>query len=694
MKRYFNDGGIVECIPAEEVVKLNEGYEGSRLFLPPIQRSVVWSNAQIINYWDSLLRGYPAGTMMVHRSRPNSKARTFTGQTTETGIDDFSLFDGQQRLTAILLGHASGQLNTRLKLWVDLGVEARSDSGLLFQLRINSTGQPFGYQVSSPNEKMSLGQRSKKIEEWKKDHSLEVFDSDHAFNKMSGRELIDSKCPFPLHKVISHVLKHGAKQAIDVLKYECAEALPGKIESFVDALGKALKQHIIFQLIDDEIIRKEGEYIRYFGRLGQGGTKLTDDELTYSIIKHQYPQVHDRMVEITEGKGSPGRIASEVNLVLASLRLAKVISDWDGDVSKWHIIARPNPSFVSGLKELPAVLREFEKLIPDSSAGRLLELLGRIRERLDYEKTKNPNGLPLMLLARLPHQLVDVLLLMQHHVDETKQANPDILSSFVLYWLLFVIDSDKAARLIFQRYRESEVKNDLLSLPLIVQEFEKNGISWRIPRLTQLPEIRKDIENGNHHLRYWEERFASLDTDIEKKSGDSLRELGSNPEKRKRALLWLQREYLSKNYSQFDPTSNRDEDLPVDLDHLIPNEKFGFNWKSHQSHINFDDVDNNFRRQRGLIGNSIGNFRWLDASENRSRGDDVFDINEADTFFVNEPEKWISLIEKNQWDNDDLTSFQKIIDLRTIELFEKILVDGRLELLISEFHPENPSTEV
>ena len=30
-----------------------------RLALPPIQRSVVWShgNAQIISYWDSLLRG-------------------------------------------------------------------------------------------------------------------------------------------------------------------------------------------------------------------------------------------------------------------------------------------------------------------------------------------------------------------------------------------------------------------------------------------------------------------------------------------------------------------------------------------------------------------------------------------------------------------------------------------------------------
>ena len=28
-----------------------------RLRLPPIQRSLVWRNEQIVNYWDSLMRG-------------------------------------------------------------------------------------------------------------------------------------------------------------------------------------------------------------------------------------------------------------------------------------------------------------------------------------------------------------------------------------------------------------------------------------------------------------------------------------------------------------------------------------------------------------------------------------------------------------------------------------------------------------
>ena len=35
---------------------------GRRLLLPTIQRSIVWKNDQIVNYWDLLLRGwFPGG---------------------------------------------------------------------------------------------------------------------------------------------------------------------------------------------------------------------------------------------------------------------------------------------------------------------------------------------------------------------------------------------------------------------------------------------------------------------------------------------------------------------------------------------------------------------------------------------------------------------------------------------------------
>jgi hypothetical protein len=158
---------LVTTIPIKEVVGWTKEGVGSRLFLPPIQRSVVWRNSQIINYWDSLLRGYPAGLMMVHRPKKDAlRARTSDGNTWELRAGDFQLFDGQQRLTAILLGLGEGQLKDRLKLWVDLGSETPTDSDLRFLLRISSTGQPFGYQPDAPNEKPTVSKRRDKAEEW------------------------------------------------------------------------------------------------------------------------------------------------------------------------------------------------------------------------------------------------------------------------------------------------------------------------------------------------------------------------------------------------------------------------------------------------------------------------------------------------------------------------------------------------
>ena len=678
----------VETIKTVDVVRWTNGNETSRLFLPPIQRSVVWRNEQIVNYWDSLLRGYPAGLMMVHRSRRNKggeivKGRTVDGLTCEARDEDFHLFDGQQRMTAILLGHQAGQLNTRIKLWVDMGAVPSADSGLLFQLRVSSTGQPFGYEAQSPNQKPALYKRRDKIEEWRETNGMTWFDSIQAFAAVEGKDLIGAVHAIPLFQVISALVSKDAREAVDDLVRQYPDILADRIESFVHALDGALKLPIIFQLIDQKVVEEEKEYIRYFGRLGQGGTALSNDELTYSIIKHQYPEVHDRMKEIMDG--TAGRVASEVNLVLASLRVAKVHAPWES-AAEWEIIGRPYPGFVSRLKELPGVGAEFQKMIPVIPGGRLKELLEGIRERLVYEKIKNPGGLPVILLARLPHQLVDVLLLMatQEAQCDCLAVCADMLAPFVLHWLLFVSDSDKAAWLFFKRYREQGGTATSRSIPSLIQDFESEGIARSMPFRSQLHLLREGIGQGEHRLRCWPERFTELDSGSDQKRGHALRMLSCERELIKRALLWLQREYLAENYQHFDPTSNRDEDLPIDLDHLIPDSKFGFHWKSRDSFIEFDDFDQNFRWQRGVVGNSLGNFRWLDTSINRSRGAGAIEALDQGADFITGTEAWERVRQKKPWDKADVAEFQKLIDLRTIDLYEKLLVDGRLDSIISK----------
>jgi hypothetical protein len=105
-----------------------------------------------------------------------------------------------------------------------------------------------------------------------------------------------------------------------------------------------------------EIVADPEEYVRFFERLGQGGTRLSDDELTYSMIKHSYPKIHDRMSEIMRGEA--GRLASEVDMVLSALRVAKTMAPWVG-AKESELISRPSPAFVSQLKDKTLVQSRF-----------------------------------------------------------------------------------------------------------------------------------------------------------------------------------------------------------------------------------------------------------------------------------------------------------------------------------------------
>lgn len=671
--------------------------EGGGLLLPPIQRSVVWTNEQIIHYWDSLLRGYPPGLMMVHPA--SNKGRDADGETVETKEDDFQLFDGQQRMTAILLGFGMGQLKDTYKLWVDFGVEANKNSDLKYQLRINSTGQPFGYRSDAPNQKVELKKRQEKWKTWNLKISRNDLKLKEVFGEVNGDDLVDAICAVSLEGILTFLVSHGRTKTILELKSK-KEVNDQRVDEFVDALESALNNKIIFQNVSPEIVADQKEYIRFFTRLGQGGTRLSDDELTYSIIKYNYPEIHDRMKEIM--RGDSGRIAGEVDLVLSSLRVSKTLTPWE-QAREWEIIGRPSPTFVSQLKERKEVESKFLELIPQEQQNGLLKAsLINIRTALNYDETTHPEGLPAMLLAQLPKELVDVLILFSCKRGainswDNEKAN---LRTFVLHWLFFIRDDAKAAWLVFQQVFKNTLNQidtstgwifTQESIRNIIKEFEREGIAYAIPTSNEIPTIEAEVKNQDHFLRPWEDRFSAVDRDTQRKPGDSLRMLSTNSKLIKRALLWLQRKYLSMEFPGYDPTSDRDEDLPVDLDHLIPQDLFGFNWNGCHRKLDEDvikdkETSDNFWRFRYTIGNSLGNYRWLSSSDNRGRGKNILIPLQNNGDIVVNHNDWNNLIKAQEnghkWTKEHIAIFQNLIDLRTIELFKMLLTETGIENLL------------
>ena len=116
-----------------------------KIVIPSIQRSFVWKQHSIVELFDSLMRGYPIGSMLIWRMRPGENQhirlsrlyRDFKGERLPASAvhppkDQFvdALLDGQQRVTALNIGlhgtlAGSPQAPAR-RLYLDLDVDNES----------------------------------------------------------------------------------------------------------------------------------------------------------------------------------------------------------------------------------------------------------------------------------------------------------------------------------------------------------------------------------------------------------------------------------------------------------------------------------------------------------------------------------------------------------------------------------------
>lgn len=357
--------------------------------------------------------------------------------------------------------------------------------------------------------------------------------------------------------------------------------------------------------------------------------------------------------------------------------------------SEHNKLGRPTPTFVSFVERLKKIDPDRGKLLPKvNRLDALHDAVVATRTALTYDPGGNREGLPPILLTRLPSGLVDVLILFAMRRDASRKSKAHtgdpaktIFQAFVLHWLFFVGDDTKAAWWAFTRASEPNWTFNKQSVRELIRDFERYRIARIAPSTALLGALYQEVDEGNCELRAWEKRFSRADHNDEHNPGEALRVLSTNQELIKRALMWLQRSYIDAMFPDYHPMSDDDEDLPIDLDHIVPSATFNFDWRERDMRLGKDIIcDNaactNFRWLRGIVGESLGNYRWVAVSDNRHHHKSRYEPDDSE--MVPCPASWNRLIEKPSWSKDDIGEFQRLIDRRTLDLYKKLITDSAI----------------
>ena len=102
-----------------ETIALAVGRMNRQYFLPAIQREFVWKTEQIVQLFDSIMRGYPISSFLFWELKPENRDKwqiyeflekaqhggTHNQRASTDGVTSLSLvLDGQQRLTSLMIG--------------------------------------------------------------------------------------------------------------------------------------------------------------------------------------------------------------------------------------------------------------------------------------------------------------------------------------------------------------------------------------------------------------------------------------------------------------------------------------------------------------------------------------------------------------------------------------------------------------
>lgn len=622
------------------------------LLLPSIQRGFVWKPKQIVDLWDSLLRGMPIGSLMLSKLSEGQIATTIVPQDVKkpkpVSGEAMGLLDGQQRTLAMLIGWPSRNL-TQHCLWIDLAEEGHAGSP--FDIRLTTRTQPFGFQrishsrLSRHDRREARKQYDRLYPENESEPDFKLFDfldAEHGQPrpwkaKGDPKQFIKIKDLWKAFKETG-----GSKSAfLDLFK---SLGTDNRVSNLYEAFKRIETLTVPLILIPEHISKPIKEampdgapdpLVLLFERIGRNGASLSPEDLLFSMIKQQFPEAQ-QLVNGIHNEITVRAFMSATDYVMTAFRLAAATQSSEPNAQ----IAdnpRPNPNeFHRHLDRLLGKKGDENKPLRDylAEGNSLASAFKDLFNVLCYKSEHAQDiGLPLPMMPHLPRGLIQVLLIwiMLNPDQKTINNNRQKIISFSLFWYLSVLHEDKASKNAFEIIKKDSSEGSFPATELydaLIKSPSMEEFGLALPLMSDA-ELEGILQDTNASFRSHDAIFRLDDSGKQPIATLKQRELYKRfCWWRKPILLWLQRTYVNR---EFDIQSRNDfagltdeEAVPYDYDHLCPQKHWGDDWRN----INTipdktTPVVKAFLNNRFGVGNCIGNLHVLESSLNRSFGDNA-----------------------------------------------------------------------
>lgn len=681
--------------------------------IPSLQRGAVWKPGQVEILWDSILRGFPVGALVV--------CRKFEGQHHHGGkygdgrgkeFVTHYLLDGQQRCNAIALGFLDaleklGEQEPMASLWIDLQPKIPQNSTRRFVLRMLTTAHPWGYTLDDEAAFIGVSAVRSALENCKEAASAQNAPSFKGKRPpLTSAWPHHSQCPIPFswllkaaflqteenafwNEVLENLKQCGKGEtcwvvcATDIIQTHVGGS---KRESSLSELFQALQRASHFRLValeaPQEVLRDDrrddstvpgSERVQnvehLFQRLNSAGTVLRGEELLFSMVKAYWPAIETSFDQIKDRDGNaflpmPGWRLATLGIRAAQMafrdryELASPLSV--PQVRKLAV----NDDAVEERGHIQGYLGITSAQLRDGSAGSsdLHRNLRQVDEWLLYSED-NKTGLPPVLRSALARAEPDLYLLLLHMAQIHRKSaatsfDPSLTKcvtalATLMHW--FGSDSAKTARHVFGVIKDKGLTRE--SFREIFSD-DTPGIFRVMPpkNLTALLTADDDLDLDADKLSKWN-FWHSL---VERQTDPVDRALVENniwPFIHKLIysrplLLYAQRDFMSRAFATYDPSCVdicNGHDRPWDYDHILPSAVL---YRKHNQE--FKSVCN------AWLG-TIGNLRAWPLEENRSKSDE-----EANKCILSREQKDDSLIEGEECDafsirEGDISDMTKVV---------------------------------